>query len=208
MPANCLIIFTRYPEAGKSKTRLIPALGADGAALLHQQMAEYTVEQANCLQQILAVDIEVWFVGGDLDLMTAWLGNDLVVQQQPTGDLGDRMCAAMKSAFSKGYQAVVIVGTDCPDLDASLLAQSFRALQHHQLAIGPAIDGGYYLIGLQSLVPELFVGIHWSTATVLQETLEIADQLDLKPLLLPCLPDIDVPQDLDYLAGKNWLFLE
>ncbi len=205
MPTNCLIIFTRYPEAGRSKTRLVPVLGADGAARLHQKMAENTVEQARCLQQIVAVDIEVWFVGGDLDLMTAWLGEDLVFQQQPIGDLGDRMCAAMKSAFSKGYQAVVIVGTDCPDLDATLLADSFQALQHHQLVIGPAIDGGYYLIGLQALIPELFAGINWSTATVLPETLAIADRLGLKPLLLPCLTDIDVPQDLDYLVGKTWL---
>jgi uncharacterized protein len=198
MSKACLIIFTRYPEPGKVKTRLIPALGAAGAALLHQQMARHTIKQARALQQIIAVTIEVWFTGGNQVLMQNWLGKDLTFQEQPPGDLGDRMSFAVQNACDRGYTAVVIIGTDCPDLSATLLEQSFQMLKTNVLTIGPATDGGYYLIGLQRSVPELFTGITWSTPTVLQETLKIAEDLQLMPTLLPCLQDIDVPQDLTH----------
>ncbi len=196
---NCLIIFTRYPEPGKTKTRLIPALGELGAAQLHRQMAEHTVQQARAL----SCNIEVWYVRGSEELMQEWLGTDLWYREQPAGDLGDRMCAAFRSAFDQGYQSVMIVGTDCPGLTTALLTQGFAALQNQVVALGPAIDGGYYLIGLQRLVSELFQGITWSTATVFAETLAIADQLQLSTYLLQSLPDIDLPADLQYLE-PNW----
>jgi uncharacterized protein len=195
---NCLIIFTRYPEPGKTKTRLIPALGEDGAAQLHRRMAEYTVEQARSL----TCAIEVWYVGGTKELMQDWLGKDLRYREQPAGDLGDRMCGSFRSAFEQGYQSVMIIGTDCPEITTAILAQGFTELQNQVVAIGPAIDGGYYLIGLQRLVPELFQGITWSTSEVFAETLVIADRLQLPTYLLPFLPDIDLPADLKYLDPK------
>ncbi len=148
----------------------------------------------------LSCDIEVWYAGGSEELMQNWLGTDLLYREQPSGDLGDRMCAAFRSAFDQDYQSVMIVGTDCPGLTTALLIEGFAALQSRVVTIGPAIDGGYYLIGLQWLVPELFKGISWSTATVLQETLQAADRLNLDLMLLPCLHDIDTPEDLKYLA--------
>jgi uncharacterized protein len=196
--ANCLIIFTRYPEPGKTKTRLIPALGELGASQLHRRMAVHTVLQARSL----SCSIEIWYVGGSEDLMKDWLGKDLFYREQPAGDLGDRMCAAFRSAFDQGYQTVMLIGTDCPGLTTALLHQSFAELQKQVVTIGPAIDGGYYLIGLQRLVPELFKGISWSTDTVLQETLQIADWLNLDSVLLPCLRDIDLPEDLKYLSTE------
>jgi uncharacterized protein len=162
-------------------------------------MAEHTVQQARAL----SCNIEVWYVGGSEELMQEWLGTDLWYQEQPAGDLGDRMCAAFRSAFDQGYQSVMIVGTDCPGLTTALLTQGFAALQNQVVALGPAIDGGYYLIGLQRLVPELFQKINWSTATVFAETLAIADQLQLSTYLLQSLPDIDLPADLQYLE-PNW----
>jgi uncharacterized protein len=199
MSEICSIVFTRYPEAGKVKTRLIPALGAEGAANLHQKMAEHTISQMRALQRLLPGDIEVWFVGGDLALMQAWLGEDLRYQRQPDGDLGDRMRLAFESIFDRGYEKAIVVGTDCPGLTTEILAQSFQALEDNPLAIGPAIDGGYYLIGLQYSIPELFTGITWSTANVLRETIDIAASLDIIPTLLPYLTDIDLPQDLAHL---------
>jgi uncharacterized protein len=198
--ANCLLIFTRYPEPGKTKTRLIPALGEEGAAQLHRRMAEYTVQQARSL----SCAIEVWYVGGNKELMQNWLGKDLCYREQLVGDLGDRMCGAFRSAFDQGYQSVMIVGTDCPEITTAILAQGFAELQNQVVAIGPAIDGGYYLIGLQQLVPELFQKIAWSTATVFLETLAIINKLQLPTYLLPTLPDIDLPSDLQYLDPK-WL---
>ncbi len=199
MSKDCLIIFTRYPQPGKVKTRLIPALGAAGAAALHQRMVEHTLAQARALRQTRALSIEVWFTSSStLAQMQEWLGTDVDYCVQPEGNLGDRMASAFKSVFSKGYTSALIVGTDCPDLNAALLAQGFSALAQNELVLGPAIDGGYYLMGLQRLIPELFVDIAWSTAEVLAQTLAIAQQLKLTPLLLPYLTDIDVPQDLEH----------
>jgi uncharacterized protein len=199
MANECLIIFIRYPEIGKVKTRLIPALGATGATLLYRQMAERTIEQARALRQMQPCSIEVWFVGGTTALMQDWLGEDLMFQIQPDGDLGDRMRLAFQTVFNKGYQAATLIGTDCPALSTELLKQSFQNLQDHALTLGPAVDGGYYLIGLQYLIPELFAGIAWSTAAVLAQTFQIAEHLQITPTLLPCLRDIDMPEDLENL---------
>lgn len=207
MSKDCLIIFTRYPQPGKVKTRLIPALGAAGAAALHQRMVEHTLAQARALRQTRALSIEVWFTSSStLAQMQEWLGTDVDYCVQPEGDLGDRMVSAFKSVFSKGYTSALIVGTDCPDLNTTLLAQGFSALAQHELVLGPAIDGGYYLMGLRRLVPELFVDIAWSTGEVLEKTLAIAQQLKLTPFLLHHLTDIDVPQDLEhpFVKARRW----
>ena len=92
--------------------------------------------------------------------------------------------------------AVVLIGTDCPDLNAQLIAEAFQALGEHDLVLGPAIDGGYYLIGLRRLIPELFTGIPWSTSAVLRQTLRIAQKLELAVAQLPLLSDVDRPEDL------------
>lgn len=205
---DCLIVFTRYPEAGKVKTRLIPALGAAAAAALHQRMVEHTLEKARALRQGKKLAIEVWFTGGSISQMQDWLGTDVAYHPQTSGDLGDRMASAFKSAFSKDYDAAVIVGTDCPDLNSTLLGKSFDVLQQHELVLGPAIDGGYYLVGLRRFVPELFESIAWSTQAVLGQTLAIAQQLDLAPVLLDCLSDVDLPQDLENPSVQSLLGMD
>jgi len=192
-----LIIFTRYPETGKAKTRLIPALGAEGAAALHRRMADHTLVQVQALQFQHPLCVEVRFAGGDRDLMQRWLGTDLMYTVQGEGDLGDRMGRSFQSAFDASVDRAVIIGTDCPDLNATLLDQAFRELQHHDLVLGPASDGGYYLIGLRRLIPQLFIGMEWSTATVLERTLAIAAELNLSVALLPVLSDVDYPADLE-----------
>ncbi len=197
MTIDRLIIFTRYPEAGKAKTRLIPALGAEGAAALHQQMTDHTLVQVQALQFQHPLCVEVRFAGGDRDLMQRWLGTDLMYTVQGEGDLGDRMARSFQSAFNSGVDRALIIGTDCPDLDAPLLERAFRELQHHDLVLGPASDGGYYLIGMRRLIPQLFVNIEWSTASVLERTLAIAEELHLSFGLLPVLSDVDYPADLE-----------
>ena len=192
-----LIIFTRYPETGKAKTRLIPALGAEGAAALHRRMADHTLVQVQALQFQHPLCVEVRFAGGDRDLMQRWLGTDLMYTVQGEGDLGDRMGRSFQSAFDASVDRAVIIGTDCPDLNATLLDQAFRELQQHDLVLGPASDGGYYLIGLRRLIPQLFIGMEWSTATVLERTLAIAAELNLSVALLPVLSDVDYPADLE-----------
>ncbi len=191
-----LIIFTRYPEPGRAKTRLIPALGAAGAAALHRQMTEHTIAQVRQLQQAYPVAVTVQFTGGDRAQMAAWLGSDWAYQRQMGDDLGDRMMQASQTAFVAGAEAIVIIGTDCPDLDAILLETAFRAVPHHDLVLGAASDGGYYLIGFPRLIPALFQQMPWSTAAVLPKTLAVAQQLQLTTQMLPVLTDIDYPADL------------
>ncbi len=191
-----LIVFTRYPEPGSSKTRLIPALGREGAAILHRQMAEHMLHQIRELQRTYPVQVEVQFTGGDRYQMQSWLGNDLDYAPQAEGDLGDRMAQALQTAFTSGSRRVVVIGTDCPDLDALLLKQAFDQLYQHDIVLGPATDGGYYLIGMNCLIPQLFKGITWSTSEVLSQTVAIAQSLHLAIAYLPTLSDVDYPEDL------------
>jgi uncharacterized protein len=191
------MIFTRYPEAGKAKTRLIPALGAEGAANLHRQFTERTLQKALALSETA---IAVHFTGGSLEQMQTWLGSAVQSRSQTTGDLGDRMSYAFETTFAEGYQSVVIIGTDCPQLTSELLAQAFQVLLTHDLVLGPTTDGGYYLMGLCRAIPELFVGIDWSTEVVFQQTIAIARKMGLAIAQLPTLSDVDRPEDLIHLA--------
>ena len=193
-----LIIFTRYPEPGKTKTRLIPALGEVGAAKLQRQMTEYTLS----LVTISHLSTEVRFAGGNVQLMRDWLGSELIYQEQGEGELGVRMARSLSSAFQSGATQIVIIGTDCPSLNAEILTTAFHQLQQHDLVLGPAIDGGYYLIGLQRFIPELFVNIDWGTAQVLAQTVKIAQELNLSIFYLPELADIDRPEDLAILDSR------
>lgn len=201
------MIFTRYPQPGKAKTRLIPALGAEAAADLQRQMTEYSLRQVRKWLALHSTgSAEIWFAGNtdpatDRLLMQRWLGSNWVYQSQPSGDLGTRMATAFQTAFAAGIDRSVIMGTDCPGLDADRLAEAFAALQTHDLVLGGATDGGYYLIGLRQPVADLpvlnlFMGIEWSTAAVLQQTVKIAETLSLSIAYLDPLTDIDHPEDL------------
>ncbi len=198
-----LIIFTRYPEPGKTKTRMIPTLGAEGAAKLQHQMTEHTLVEAKKLQTERSLSVEVHFAGGNQQLMQEWLGSDLVYRKQDEGDLGQRMKSAFEASFAAGMIGVVTIGIDCPDLNAALLAEAFEALDRHDLILGPAQDGGYYLIGLSRLIPELFTDIPWGTSEVLAKTKSIAQKLDLSVHCLSLLNDVDRPEDLPIWERYN-----
>lgn len=192
-----LIIFSRYPEIGKTKTRLIPALGALGAAELQREMTEHTLKTAIALQSSSDITIQIHFAGGEIQLMRAWLGADFDYIPQTSGDLGAKMHSAFDHAFASGNQRVVIIGIDCPDLDQEILAKAFSSLEDHDLVLGVAADGGYYLIGLHRPIEQLFQNITWGTAQVLAQTKNIAQQLKLGVCYLPTLADVDRPQDLE-----------
>jgi uncharacterized protein len=189
---NRLIVMTKYPEPGRTKTRLIPALGADGAAELHRKLGLHTVDQVRSYQP------EIRYAGGNQDLMQNWLG-DFNYVHQGDGDLGDRMNRAFVEAFDQGCDRIVMIGTDCPAIDLALVDRAFEALERTDVVFGPAMDGGYYLIGLRRQIPELFCGIAWSTDSVLRDSLEVLERLQIQSLLLEVLPDIDRPEDLQYL---------
>ncbi len=189
---NRLIVMTKYPEPGKAKTRLIPALGVGGAVRLHRRLGIHTAKT------VRSFNPEVHYSGGDLDLMHSWLG-DFKYVAQSEGDLGDRMKQAFQSGFDQGCDRIVMIGTDCPAINASSIDQAFSVLNKIDVVFGPAVDGGYYLIGLRQQTLELFSNITWSTASVLQDSLAIVKGLNLSYELLEILPDIDRPEDLQYL---------
>ncbi len=201
-----LLLFLRYPQPGRTKTRLIPALGAAGAAELQRQMAEYL------LARISHSDwkTQVHFTGASLLDMQSWLGSQQSYRAQAEGDLGKRLWSGFQLAFTESKASppqlnrVIAVGADCPDLSIRHIQQTFEQLDRHDVVLGPAKDGGYYLIGLRQFdldkksisQKSLFTGISWSTSTVLQQTLERAQTLNLSTAQLETLADIDRPQDL------------
>ncbi len=195
-----LIIFTRYPTPVKVKTRLIPAVGSEGAALFHRQMTINAVDQSRKVLNYLPVTIAVHFDGDNYRQMSDWLGTDLVYHSQGTGDVGERMARSFATACQHN-SAVVLMGTDCPELTTDMIAQAFDLLQSaRDLVLGAAVDGGYYLIGMREYHPELFVNIDWSTDRVLQQTVAIANRLNLALGYLPTLTDIDRPADIPILT--------
>jgi uncharacterized protein len=179
-------------------------MGGTAAASLHRQMTERTLRQARALQAQIAATIAVHFDGSDSQQMANWLGADLVYQSQSEGDLGMRMDRSISSAHQQGAERVVLIGTDCPKLTADILVQAFTELLTRDLVLGAALDGGYYLIGMRQPQPELFVGVEWSTDRVLQQTIAIANRLNLEIGYLPTLADIDRPEDLSILSEVDW----
>jgi rSAM/selenodomain-associated transferase 2/rSAM/selenodomain-associated transferase 1 len=195
-PRQRLVIFTRYPEPGRTKTRMIPALGAMGAAELQRRMTQHTLRWADRLHRSGRVAIEVRFDGGDAALMAERFGSAFAYRPQSGGDLGRRMAQAFADVCAAGAPRVVIVGTDCPELSAQLAVAAFDALQRFDVVFGPATDGGYYLIGLRRPVPELFEGVVWGSGAVLSTSIQIAARLGLSVRLLKPLDDVDRPEDL------------
>ncbi|MFW5858222.1 MAG: TIGR04282 family arsenosugar biosynthesis glycosyltransferase, partial [Planctomycetota bacterium] len=191
-----LIVFTRYPEPGRTKTRLIPHFGAECAAALQREWTEQTASLARDARGQTGCDVEVRITGGPADRFQAWLGSDLRYREQAGGDLGERMENAFADAFTEGCERVVLIGIDCPFLQTHHLRHAFSALATHGAVLGPAEDGGYTLIGLSAQHPDLFRDMEWSTATVFETTRRRLEASGRSLALLPRLPDIDRPEDV------------
>lgn len=196
MTRQRLVIFTRFPEPHKAKTRLIPALGPEGAAQLHGELTRHTLARVRELAEGFPVSVEVRFEGGDAEKMAITFGDRFPYRPQGTGDLGCRMDRAFAEAFREGAERTVIIGTDCPEVTPELIRESFERLATCELVLGPANDGGYYLIGLRRPAPQLFTDISWGSQRVLEETLRRANGLFLEVSLLTTLSDVDRPEDL------------
>ncbi len=193
-----LIVFARFPEPGATKTRLIPALGAKEAANLSLEMTRHTLDWVNRFGKDPGASVEVRFAGGSARLMARLFGVGTTYIDQGAGDLGDRLIRATSAAFTSGAERVVVVGTDCPALNEQRARAAFEKLTHRDLVIGPAHDGGYYLIGLQKPLPALFESVTWGTGSVLAQTVALADRLGLSYALAETLHDIDRPEDIEH----------
>ncbi len=186
-----LVLFTRYPTPGQAKTRLIPALGANGAAELHRRLTEAT------LATLLAtgLPVELWVTSAEVAAFEAWLGKTTPIRPQEAQDLGARMNRALQAT------PAILVGSDLPTLTASHIAHAAALLADGKVALGPAEDGGYYLVGLPSPMPLLFEAMVWSGSDVLSATRHRLDTHSVPYALLPTLPYLDRPEDLARFPG-------
>lgn len=186
-----LIIFTKNAQLGKVKTRLAATIGDAEALHTHQLLVEKTAVQMSSI----LYDKVVYYSDHieDDDLFST---NGYHQHVQFGEDLGQRMHHAFCAEFNKDYSSIVMIGTDCPGLDAENVTKAFELLKSNQLVLGPAHDGGYYLIGLSSPRKELFSGIEWSTSSVFEKTLEIAKLAQMSVGILSTKRDIDTFDDL------------
>lgn len=195
-----LVIFAKAPQAGTVKTRLIPALGADGAATLARAMLAHT------LQQALAAGLDaVELCMSPRPDDPAWRGVALPAgvdyTAQGVGNLGERMDRAMQRALNLHQGQVLLIGTDCPALGSEHLREAARQLAQHDAVLLPVADGGYVLVGLRAPCPDVFANMPWSTSRVAAETLHRLGALGLRVWQGPMLRDIDEAADLVHLPA-------
>lgn len=193
-----MVIFAKAPLPGQAKTRLIPALGEPGAAALAQRMLAHTVAVA-LAAEVGVVELCVT----PAPAAAAWQpfrhpAWPVTWQAQGDGDLGERLARASQRHLAAGV-AVLLIGTDCPQLEAGHLREAAGALRDREAVMLPSTDGGYVLLGLRRFHPSLFQDIAWSTATVAAETLARLHQAGYAVARLPALHDIDEPGDLAHL---------
>ena len=186
--SDALIIFLRSPEEGKVKTRLAKTVGAAKALNIYRELLSITFNQ---IQNLDCTVYLYFFPYIDRNFLekTPFIG-----RLQKGADLGLRMQQAFQDVLQSHHQ-VLLIGTDCPDITKTLLEEAFIQLQNHDIVLGPATDGGYYLIGLRQVHNCLFAGIDWSTERVLSQTLQAAEGMNLSFSLLPEHNDIDLEDD-------------
>jgi uncharacterized protein len=201
MTATRIVIFAKAPVAGQAKTRLIPALGAEQAARLARRMLLGTLQQA---QAAGVGPVELCVTPGPSD--PAWASlppvQGIAWSAQTEGDLGARMADAAERALAGG-EHVLLIGTDCPELDAARLQHAATLLEHSDAVLYPTFDGGYVLLGLGRFDPRPFERIPWSTAEVAARTIECFQTLGWRLSVGGAVHDIDEPADLRWLP-EDW----
>ena len=202
-PSDEIILFTRYPQPGKVKTRLIPILGENGAARLHRDLTEQVIRKIEPITHNQLYHFLLYYTGGTDRQMRDWLGDTISFRVQDEHDLGHRMAAAFRTARDHGASRAVLIGSDCPSIDAQLITTAFEKLGKSDLVLGPTFDGGYYLIGMHYAVADkkinsLFENISWGTPDVYSQTMARAEKADISFYSLTQHHDIDRPEDLEY----------
>jgi len=198
---ECLIVFVKVPAEGDVKTRLANAIGPGGAALLYRS---FVLDIIGKVRQARFRTF-VFFSPADASRVVAdWLGTDLTYYPQEGEDLGERMLGAFRTVFPS-FARAVLIGGDCPDLPLALIEEAFESLRTHHAVVGPATDGGYYLIGFSTPdVPEApFRDIDWSTPGVFKSTMAILGSHGVDVHVLPPWSDVDEYEDLKALYERQ-----
>lgn len=185
MPDIRLHIFCRWPEPGKAKTRLIPDFGPEGAAAIYAKLLAHTVEVARAS----GIPFELRVTGAGPEVFRSQFGGDLTVVDQGDGDLTDKLARVPAPA--------IVIGSDCPGLTPQHLWAAHDTLATEEMVIGPASDGGYYLLGYKSDARFAFEDMPWSTDKVFEETLRRFVAKGIRPSVMPELSDIDTAEDLE-----------
>jgi rSAM/selenodomain-associated transferase 1 len=193
-----LIIFSKNPVAGRVKTRLAAAIGPEEALKVYEALRGITDRATKDVDAQRALFYSDFIPESDL-----FLDSGTLAFIQEGDDLGDRMHRAFLKGFSLGYNRIVLIGTDCPELTPFIVDLSYRKLETTDVVLGPARDGGFYLIGLKRPFPEIFLGRRWGTPRVLNDTLSLVNAGGAEHSLLPALSDIDTIEDLK--ASHLWV---
>jgi uncharacterized protein len=189
---NALIIFVKNPVKGKVKTRLAASIGDKNALIIYNYLLDHTRE----ITSELPVS-RYLFYDETINFKDNWPSQKFKKYIQTGKDLGERMQNAFQTVFEQGDQQVLIIGSDCIDLDSSIINEAFTSLATHDFVIGPAMDGGYYLLGMSSIETSVFQNKNWSTNTVATDTLKDIKHLNKTCSILPQLSDVDTIEDLN-----------
>jgi hypothetical protein len=192
-----IVLFCKYPEPGSVKTRLIAQLGAEGAARLQTEMAVHVLDWMRACSRMRGCQVELRYLGASEAGMREIFGGGVSYREQGMGDLGDRIERAFADAFNEKIKRVLAIGADCPTVTADVISNALDALKTHDVVVGPAIDGGYYLIGLSKAATFLFEDMRWGTSEVLEKTLKKIGDHQLSLRLLEPMSDVDRPEDLE-----------
>ncbi len=194
-----LLIFVKNSILGKVKTRLAKSVGDQAALEIYEQLITHTRR----ITQGFSLKKTIWY-SDFIPTQDGWKTDHFDKKVQTDGELGQRMKQAFADAFHSGYQPVIIIGSDCLGLTTDILHTALQQLQNHDFVVGPATDGGYYLLGMNAFLPGLFEKKPWGTETVLSATLTDISQLHKTVCLLPELTDVDTLEDWE--KCKHLLF--
>ncbi|WP_354355268.1 TIGR04282 family arsenosugar biosynthesis glycosyltransferase [Pedobacter sp. UYP30] len=186
-----IIIFVRHPELGKVKTRLAKSIGNEKALQVYTKLLQHTLEITKSIDAAKFV-----FYTEEIQENDLWSEKGYWKCKQKGTDLGERMKNAFSFLFEQGFKQVLIIGSDCYQLTSKAIEQAIKLLDESDLVLGPAVDGGYYLLGMSKLYSVLFENKTWSTDSVAAQTLQDAEKLDLKVVQLQALFDVDEFDDL------------
>lgn len=192
-----IIIFQKNAELGKVKTRLAATIGDQAAYEAYDLLVQFTHKTVS-----KSLFSKIIFFSNYLQKNLSQYPKDYRFELQSGAGLGEKMSNSFKQLFEENYDRLVIIGTDCAEITSELISEAFEKLEENEVVIGPAHDGGYYLLGMRSFIPGLFEGIPWSTNQVSTLTKEYLTHREISFALLPTLSDVDYEEDWDKFKDK------
>lgn len=197
--SSCIVVFGREPIPGLVKTRLARAVGSETAAGIYRELLAWTVERAIATGKSVTLSLAA-------EPSPAWASAwNIPVETQPEGDLGTRMLETLSRRFQEGYDRALIIGSDCPGVGPHHLEAAIAALDHHRVVLGPARDGGYWLVGQRAPQTDCFSGVPWSSDRTLAATRQRLEELGVGWTELDQLDDVDTEAALERVLRQPWL---